>query len=80
MSRVMKKDAMTLNELVKGEKAVVLGIHASKPLRQRMQMFGLIKDEILTLKAYSLGRQNLEIEIGSMLIALRMEEAKKNRN
>ena len=68
---------MYLIELKKGQKAEIVKITASKALKDRLSSFGLMKGEILTVKGCSIGKQTIEIEIGSTLIALRANEAEK---
>ena len=68
---------MKLPELVKGDRAVIMKIHADKPLKDRLSSFGVMRGEELTVKGCSLAKQTMEIEVGSTLIALRKEEAEK---
>lgn len=68
---------MTLLNLEKNEKAEIVKINADKALKDRLNSFGVMRREILTVKGYSLGKQTIEIEVGSTLIALRSDEAEK---
>ena len=68
---------MRLNELHKGDKAEIIKIHADKALKDRLNSFGVMRGEELTVKGCSIGKQTMEIEVGSTLIALRAEEAEK---
>lgn len=68
---------MNLTELVKGNRAEILHISADKALKDRLNSFGIMKGEELTIKGCSLAKQTMEIEIGSTLIALRKDEAQK---
>ena len=68
---------MNLTELTKGDRAEIVKIHADKPLKDRLNSFGVMRGEELTVKGYSLAKQTMEIEVGSTLIALRKEEAEK---
>ena len=68
---------MNLTKLVKGDRAEIMKIHADKPLKDRLSSFGVMRGEELTVKGCSLGKQTMEIEVGSTLIALRKEEAEK---
>mgnify|MGYP002634478164 CR=1 FL=1 len=68
---------MLLTEIRKGDKAEILKIHADKALKDRLNSFGVMRGEILTVKGCSLAKQTMEIEVGSTLIALRADEAKK---
>ena len=67
---------MHLIDLEKGNRATILKIHAEKALRDRLTSFGVMRGEELTVKGCSLGKQTIEIEVGSTLIALRADEAK----
>jgi len=68
---------MRLHELRKGDKAEIIRIHADKALKDRLKSFGVMRGEELTVKGCSIGKQTMEIEVGSTLIALRAEEAEK---
>jgi len=67
---------MHLIDLEKGNTATIVKIHAEKALRDRLTSFGVMRGEILTVKGCSLGKQTMEIEVGSTLIAVRANEAK----
>lgn len=67
---------MNLLELAKGNKATIIKIHADKALKDRLNSFGVMRGEELTVKGCSLAKQTIEIEVGSTLIALRADEAK----
>lgn len=64
---------MFLSKLSKGDTATIINIHASAPLKGRFYSFGIMKGEQVLLKEYSLGRQTIEIQICSTLIALRID-------
>ncbi|MDD2383503.1 MAG: FeoA family protein [Sulfurospirillaceae bacterium] len=66
----------TLAELNAGQTAVVTKVEATGELKQRLFSFGLRKGSVLKIKATSIARSTMEIEIGSTLLALRYEEAK----
>lgn len=68
---------MRLHELHKGDKAEIIRIHADKALKDRLNSFGVMRGEELTVKGCSIGKQTMEIEVGSTLLALRAEEAEK---
>jgi ferrous iron transport protein A len=68
---------MRLNELHKGDRAEIVRIHADKALKDRLNSFGVMRGEELAVKGCSIGKQTMEIEVGSTLIALRAEEAEK---
>ena len=67
---------MHLIDLKKGNRATIIKIHAVKALKDRLSSFGVMRGEELTVKGCSLGKQTIEIEVGSTLIALRADEAK----
>ena len=68
---------MNLIDLEKGNRAVIVKIHADKALKDRLTSFGVMRGEELTVKGCSLGKQTMEIEVGSTLIAVRANEAKQ---
>ena len=67
---------MYLIDLEKGNKATIVKIHADKALRDRLNSFGVMRGEELTVKGCSIAKQTMEIEVGSTLIAVRADEAK----
>jgi len=67
---------MTLSEMNAGENAIVTLIEADGELKQRLFSFGLRKGSHLKIKATSIAKSTMEIEVGSTLLALRFEEAK----
>jgi len=68
---------MRLHQLHKGDRAVIVRIHAEKALKERLASLGVMRGEELEVKGCSIGKQTMEIEVGSTLIALRAEEAEK---
>lgn len=68
---------MYLIDLEKGDKSTIVKIHADKSLKDRLTSFGVMRGEELTVKGCSLGKQTIEIEVGSTLIAVRADEASK---
>lgn len=68
---------MYLSDLRKGDKVLIVKIHADKALKDRLNSFGVMRGEELTVKGYSLGKQTIEILVGSTHIALRADEAQK---
>jgi ferrous iron transport protein A len=68
---------MKLNELTKGDRAIIVKIDADKALRDRFSSFGVMRGEELLVKGCSLAKQTMEIEVGSTLIAVRADEAEK---
>ena len=68
---------MLVNQLKEGERAIIVKIDASKALRDRFTSFGIVPEEEITIKRYSLAKQTVEIAINSSLIVLRTDEAEK---
>jgi len=68
---------LILSDLKTGEKAVVLKVEADGELKQRLASFGLRKNSAIEVKALSLNKNTIEIEVGTSMIALRFEEANK---
>jgi Fe2+ transport system protein FeoA len=68
---------VTLNQLKKGDRALIRRIDADPELRNRLHSFGIVPGEELTVKGCSLGRKTIEIDVDGTLIALRREEAVK---
>jgi len=67
---------MYLIDLEKGNKATIVKIHANKALKDRLNSFGVMRGEELTVKGCSLAKQTMEIQVESTLIAVRANEAK----
>lgn len=68
---------MFLNELKRGERAVIVNIQANKALRDRFSSFGIVRGEELVVKEYSIAKKTMEILVGQTSIALRAIEAEK---
>jgi ferrous iron transport protein A len=68
---------MHLIDLQKGNRATIVKIDADTILKERFHSFGVMRGEELSVKGCSLGKQTMEIEVGSTLIALRADEAKR---
>ena len=68
---------MVLSDIQKGDSAEIVKIHADKALKDRLSSFGVMRGETLLVKGCSLGKQTMEIKVGSTLIALRADEAEK---
>jgi ferrous iron transport protein A len=68
---------VTLADLETNEKAVVLKISADTELKQRLASFGLRKNSTVRVKALSIKKSTIEVEVCTGLIALRFDEAKK---
>jgi len=68
---------ITLADLETNEKAVVLKVSADGELKQRLASFGLRKNSNIKVKALSMTKSTIEVEVCTGMIALRFEEAKK---
>ncbi|MBN1839807.1 MAG: ferrous iron transport protein A [Campylobacterales bacterium] len=65
-----------LSEMNPGEQGIVSKIDAQGELKQRLFSLGLRKGSQIKMKASSISKSTLEVEVGSTLLALRYEEAK----
>ena len=68
---------MQLHTLRKGDRGKIIKIDADRTLRNRLNTFGIVPGEELTVKALSPAGETIEIEVGNTLVALRASEAKK---
>ncbi len=68
---------VTLADLTTNEKAVILKVRAQGELKERLASFGLRKNSSVKIKLLSMTKSNIEVEVGTCMIALRFEEAKK---
>ena len=66
-----------IHDLKVGDRARIVAINADKTLRARMKSFGIYPGVEFTIKAFSLGKKNVEIEVGRSRVALRREEMEK---
>ncbi len=66
----------TLADLKVDEKAVVTKIDAETELKQRLASLGLRKNSEIKIKAYSINKSTIEVELGTAMLALRYQEAK----
>lgn len=66
---------ISLSDMNTGEQAIVKYIGAGSELKQRLFSLGLRKGSHLHIKATSIAKSTMEIEVGSTLLALRYEEA-----
>ncbi|WP_263833221.1 FeoA family protein [Sulfurospirillum oryzae] len=65
-----------LSDMNAGEKGIVKKVNADGELKQRLFSLGLHKGSHLQIKATSIAKSTMEIEVGTTLLALRFEEAK----
>lgn len=68
---------MTLDMLQKGDLGIIKNIESGSELKQRLSSFGVMRGTTITVKAFSLKKKTIEIEVHRSHIALRLDEAKK---
>ena len=68
---------MHIYHLKKGDKGKIVKINAGKTLKARMKSFGIYPGVEFEVKAFSLGKNNLELQVGRSLVALRKGEMDK---
>ncbi|MBL0687018.1 MAG: ferrous iron transport protein A [Sulfurospirillum sp.] len=68
---------ISLADLTTDEEAVILNVKAQGELKERLASFGLRKGSVVKVKVLSITKSTLEVKIGTGMIALRFEEAKK---
>lgn len=66
---------MTLDQLNKGDSALILKVNASQALKARLNSFGITKDATVYLQEVTLAKNTIEICIGKTKVALRVSEA-----
>lgn len=66
---------MSLADLKIGQKAKIIYIDTDSALKQRLRVFGIIKNETVVTVAESIWHQNIKILIGTFEVALRTSEA-----
>jgi len=60
-----------------GDRAKIKEIHAGRELKHRMKSFGLYSGVEFEVKNFSLGKNTVELQVGSSLVALRKGEMQK---
>lgn len=68
---------ITLSQMNALDEGTVVKIDADGELKQRLFSFGLRKGSHIKVKATSIGKSTMEIEIGTTLMALRYCEAER---
>ena len=68
---------MTLDQLAKGESAIITAIHANRELKNRFNSFGLVKGARISVEERSLGKKTIRVRINKTRIALRSAEAEQ---
>jgi len=68
---------ITLSQMNPLDKGIITHIDADGELKQRLFSFGLRKGSIIKVKATSIAKSTMEVEVGSTLMALRYSEAER---
>ena len=68
---------ITLDQLQKGDKAVIKAINASDELKHRLISFGILKGSEIEVRECALRKKTIEIAVNRSMIAIRIDEAKK---
>lgn len=66
----------TLDQLHVNDTAVIACLNAEDDLKQRFFSFGMRRGSAFKVKAISMKKSTIEIEVGGTMIALRKDEAK----
>ncbi len=65
---------MSIYELLMGQKARIVTIHAAPDLKHRLGSLGIRRHADIEVRAFSLGKQTVELQIDDTLIGLRAGE------
>jgi ferrous iron transport protein A len=68
---------MSLDELQKGDLAIIKDIKSDSELKHRLYSFGVMRGVIIKVIAFSIKKKTIEIEVNRSKLALRFDEAKK---
>jgi Fe2+ transport system protein FeoA len=68
---------MHIYHMKTGDRGKIVKINAGKTLKARMKSFGLYPGVEFRVRAFSLGKNNVELEVGRSLVALRKGEMEK---
>jgi Fe2+ transport system protein FeoA len=68
---------MLLSELKIGESGLISRINADKALKDCFSSLGIFAGEMVHIRALSLAKRSIEVEINHSLLALRATEAEK---
>ncbi len=68
---------MHIYHMKTGEHGRIVKINAGKTLKARMKSFGIYPGVEFAVRAFSIGKNNVELEIGRSLVALRKGEMEK---
>lgn len=66
---------IALSQMNANEEGMVVKIEAEGELKQRLFSFGLRKGTHIKVKATSIGKRTIEVQLGATLMALRYSEA-----
>jgi len=68
---------MKLNDLHKGDRALIKKIETNEDLKTRLASFGVVRGSELSIEACSVGKKTMEILVDGTLIGLRGDEAEQ---
>ena len=68
---------ITLSQMNALDEATVVKIDADGELKQRLFSYGVRKGSHVKVKAISIGKSTIEVEVGSTRMALRYSEAER---
>lgn len=68
---------MRLNELQKGDMAIIKKIEDVRELKERLSAFGILRGTQIIVETFSLKKKTIEIKVHRSHIALRLDEAEK---
>jgi Fe2+ transport system protein FeoA len=72
----LKGVTVSIYDLIMGQKAKIIAINAQSDLKHRFKSLGIWKGAAIEVRAFSLGKQNVELSINDTLVALRVHEMK----
>jgi len=67
---------MSIHDLTIGQKATIVTIHALPELKHRLKTLGIHRGASIEVRAFALGKQNVELSIDETLVGLRVHEMK----
>ncbi len=68
---------MTLDQLQKGDMAIIKKINSDHELKERLSAFGILRGTEIIVEAFSIKKKTIEIRVHRSHIALRLDEAEK---
>jgi len=67
---------MRLDELKKGQSAIITKISADQTLKDRLMSFGVLRGSKITISECAPAKKTIKILVNHTMLALRLEEAK----